>query len=202
MLWYQKSRENWVKFGNKNTKFFHTQAVIRRRINKITGLNVEDTWYTDASTLKREATKFFMHLFQCNDPCNPHSFQLNNIPSIGINMHDHLLKPVTMEEVKDAIFSMQSYKAPGPDGFQPIFFKTYWHIVGNDVWKMVSDAFASGSIDPNLAETMIVPILKVDIPQSFKDFHPISLCNVLLKTISKVIVSRIRPFLNDFIGPF
>lgn len=22
MLWYQKSRENWVKFGNRNTKFF------------------------------------------------------------------------------------------------------------------------------------------------------------------------------------
>ena len=67
---------------------------------------------------------------------------------------------------------------------------------------MVLDAFASSRIDPNLAETMIVPIPKVDIPQSFIDFRPISLCNVLLKTISKVIVGLIRPFLNDFIGPF
>ena len=24
MLWYQKSREQWIKFGNKNTKFFLT----------------------------------------------------------------------------------------------------------------------------------------------------------------------------------
>jgi len=88
------------------TQFFHTQAVIRRKRNKITGLNVEDTWCTDASTLEREATKFFMHLFQSNDPCNPHSLQLNNIPSIGINMHDHLLKPITIEEVKGVIFSM------------------------------------------------------------------------------------------------
>jgi hypothetical protein len=94
-------------------------------------------------------------------------------------MHDHLLKPIIMEEVKGAIFSMQSYKAPRPDGFQPIFFKTYWHIVGNNVWKMVSNAFASGSIDPMLAEIMIVPNPKVDIPQSFKDFRPINLCNVL-----------------------
>jgi len=107
-----------------------------------------------------------------------------------------------MVEVKGAIFSMQSYKALGPHGFQPNFFKTYWHIVGNDVWKMVSDALASGSIDPNLAKTTMVPIPKIDIPQSFKDLRPTNLCNVLLNIISKVIVSHIRPFLNDFIGPF
>jgi endonuclease/exonuclease/phosphatase family metal-dependent hydrolase len=73
MLWYQKSRENWVKYGNRNTKFFHTQTIIRRRRNKISGLNVENIWCTDASILKREASKFFMNLFQSNDPCNPQS---------------------------------------------------------------------------------------------------------------------------------
>lgn len=41
MLWYQKSREKWVKFGNKNTKFFHTQTGIRRRHNKVMSLNVD-----------------------------------------------------------------------------------------------------------------------------------------------------------------
>jgi hypothetical protein len=73
MLGYQKSRENWVKYGNRNTKFFHTQTIIRRRRNKISGLNVENIWCTDASILKREASKFFMNLFQSNDPCNPQS---------------------------------------------------------------------------------------------------------------------------------
>jgi len=24
ILWYQKSRENWVKLGDRNTSFFHT----------------------------------------------------------------------------------------------------------------------------------------------------------------------------------
>lgn len=43
LLWYQKSRENWVKFGNKNTKFFHTQTIIRRRRNMIAGLNIDGT---------------------------------------------------------------------------------------------------------------------------------------------------------------
>lgn len=97
---------------------------------------------------------------------------------------------------------MNAYKAPGPDGFQPIFFKSYWHIVASDVWKMVCNAFTNGCIDPRLVETLIVPIPKVDVPTHLTDFRPISLCNVLLKVISKVLVCRIRPHLEEFIGPF
>lgn len=59
LLWFQKSREIWVKFGNKNTKFFHTQTVIRMRWNKITGLNINDVWCSDDEILKSEALKFF-----------------------------------------------------------------------------------------------------------------------------------------------
>lgn len=38
LLWYQKSREKWVKHGDKNTAFFYAQTVIRRKKNKIHGL--------------------------------------------------------------------------------------------------------------------------------------------------------------------
>ena len=34
-----------------------------------------------------------------------------------------------------------------------------------------------------------------------KDFWPINLYNVLFKAVSKILVHRIHPFLNDFIGP-
>src|ERR1044072_1812206 len=40
MLWYQKSREQAIKCGDRNTKFFHTQTVIRRKRNKIYALNL------------------------------------------------------------------------------------------------------------------------------------------------------------------
>jgi hypothetical protein len=63
MLWYQKSRENWIKFGNKNTKFFHVQTVIRRRRNKVVGLNIDGIWCTDEDSLRREALSYFRSLF-------------------------------------------------------------------------------------------------------------------------------------------
>lgn len=106
-----------------------------------------------------------------------------------------------MDEVRDALNYMDSYKAPGPDGFQPIFFKTYWPIVKDEVCDLVAKAFSTGFIDERLAETLIVPIPKVDALSCFKEFWPISLCNVLFKLISKVMVSRIRPHLDKLIGP-
>lgn len=114
MLWYQKSSEKWVKFGNKNTKFFHTQTVIRRRRNRITGLNIDGIWCTNEEVLKTEAQNFFKNLFQSCHPCQPTSLPLRFIPKLDNNIYDSLIKLV---EVQNAIHAMGSYKAPGPDGF-------------------------------------------------------------------------------------
>ena len=40
-----------------------------------------------------------------------------------------------MEETRAALMSMKSFKALRPDGFQPIFFKQYWNVVGHDIWQ-------------------------------------------------------------------
>lgn len=50
VLWYQKSREQWVKLGDKNTSFFHAQTVIRRKRNKVHGLSLPNGIWT---TMKR-----------------------------------------------------------------------------------------------------------------------------------------------------
>jgi len=59
MLWFQKSREQWVRYGNKNTKFFHTQTIIGLRRNKITGLDIGGIWCIDEEVLETEVVTFF-----------------------------------------------------------------------------------------------------------------------------------------------
>ena len=51
------------------------------------------------------------------------------VPTLPVKARNNLIAPVTMEETRRAIMSMKSYKAPGPDGFQPIFFKQFWDVV-------------------------------------------------------------------------
>lgn len=47
----------------------------------------------------------------------------------------------------------------------------------------------------------MVLIPKGDHPSSFKDFRPITLCNVIYKLISKVLVNRLRPHLERIMSP-
>ncbi|KAL0300394.1 UNVERIFIED_CONTAM: hypothetical protein Sangu_3122900 [Sesamum angustifolium] len=44
-----------------------------------------------------------------------------------------LIQPFSSEEVKCAPFQMYPFTSPGPDGLSPVFYQTYWHIVGPKV---------------------------------------------------------------------
>lgn len=50
-------------------------------------------------------------------------------------------------------------------------------------------------------DTSIVLIPKVQFLENLKDFIPISLCNVIYKVVSKCLVNRLRPLLDDIISP-
>jgi hypothetical protein len=47
--------------------------------------------------------------------------------------------------------------------FSLFFFKSYWDIVGNNVWRLVKDAFSNGSFDKSLAETL--SLKEITLPQ-------------------------------------
>lgn len=68
------------------------------------------------------------------------------------------------EEVYRALMSMKSYETPGPDGFQQIFLKMFWDVVGDEVWKFVVKAFERGTFDARVAKVLMVLIPKEDAP--------------------------------------
>ncbi|WJX27174.1 hypothetical protein P8452_16022 [Trifolium repens] len=139
---------------------------MRRKRNKIHGLNLPDgLWCTDDGMLKDEALKFFKRLFGADS-----SLRLSNPPS------DNVSFPKLHE---DAVLCLVS----------PVTREEYWHIVGEDVYKLVSQAFVSGTFNACIGETLIALIPKVDHPRNFKEFRPISLCNTVYKLITKVLVN-------------
>lgn len=106
-------------------------------------------------------------------------------------------------EVKEAIFQMHPLKAPEPNGLPALFFQKYWHIVGGEVQNYALDVLNNGRSPEDMNKTYIALIPKCKSPSSPKDFRPISLCNVVMKIVTKTIANRLKAILllwNAFIG--
>nr|GEZ62090.1 hypothetical protein [Tanacetum cinerariifolium] len=95
---------------------------------------------------------------------------------------DYMVRPVSKDEIKGVVFSMNDDKARGPDGFSSKFFKSAWSIIGNEVCVALKEVNA----------TIIALVPKLISPQKVSDFRPISCCNVLYKIIMKIIANRIK----------
>ena len=105
------------------------------------------------------------------------------------------------EEIKEAQFQMQDLKAPGPDRFPVLFYKEFWPIVGEIVTQAVVSFFVDGSLPKEANSSLIVLIPKTSNPTTVNNFRPISLCNVVYKIISKLLVAKFRPLLHKIISP-
>ncbi|GKC78481.1 putative RNA-directed DNA polymerase, eukaryota, reverse transcriptase zinc-binding domain protein, partial [Tanacetum coccineum] len=117
------------------------------------------------------------------------------------NVAFEMIKTVTNQEVKDAIFSMGNDKSPGPDGYTTAFFKEAWDVVANDVTKAVQEFFTNGKLLKELNHTVIALIHKVPSPSRINDYRPISCCNVLFKCISEIISNHIKESLTYLVSP-
>lgn len=115
-------------------------------------------------------------------------------------MNESLVTEVTDEEIKKPTFQMSALKAPGPNGFNGLFFQRYWEIVGQDVCSAVKSFFHEGYMLKEINKTNMVLIPKVQIPEKVTQFRPLGLCNFIYRIIAKIMVKRLKNMLSSIIS--
>uniref|UniRef100_A0A2N9H5A8 CCHC-type domain-containing protein n=1 Tax=Fagus sylvatica TaxID=28930 RepID=A0A2N9H5A8_FAGSY len=203
-FWALKSRVGWVVEGDRNTKFFHTSTLVRRRFKKIVRLrNSVGEWITNSDLIRLHIQQGFVERFS-----STHGHALNDLclPAWAPRVSDiealSLLAPVNAKDVRISLWSFKPFKAPGPDGLHPGFFQKCWNTVGESVVKEVSHIFSTGKMPEYLNKTLISLIPKCPGPETLNQFRPISLCNTVYKIVTKIIVSRLWPILGNLVSPF
>lgn len=80
VYWAQQSRITWLKEGDRNTKFFHAIALIKRRKNSITNIDINGTNISGPSQIKHEAINFFKKYFKKSMPTDQPSKSAIQLP--------------------------------------------------------------------------------------------------------------------------
>ena len=142
---------------------------------------------------------FYTRLFSSSNATDLERVLEGMQPVFSNSMNEALTCPYSREEVEVAIKQMAPLKAPGLDGMPPVFYQTFWLNIGVEVSDAVLLSLNSGTLLKSINHTFITLIPKVNNPESVAQFRPISLCNVIYKILSKVIVNRLKPILKSII---
>lgn len=98
-----------------------------------------------------------------------------------------LMRPISIEEVREAVFDINPNKCPGPDGMNGFFFQQFWETMSANIMKMVEEFFRTGKLEEDINKTSICLVPKKLYAKRLEEFRPISLCNVAYKVISKLL---------------
>ena len=187
--WYQRSKERDIKEGDSNTKYFMIKASGRKRKSKIFRLIQDEGIIQGDDNLLKYATNFYKDLFGHVDLppislCIPLDDVLSEEDKVELSCK------FTMDEVKNALFSMKRNSAAGPDGFPAEFFQFFWNLICNDLLRLFHD-FYEGKINISRLNYGVVTLLaKGQGADRIQMYRPICMLNVPFKNFTKVLNNR------------
>ena len=87
------------------------------------------------------------------------------------------------------------------DGFTSNIFYRFWDPIKEEVLDIVEESRSKRGVVKYFNATVHTLIAKGEGAHNPHNFRPITLCNVIYKIISKVIVNRLKPLLPNLISP-
>ncbi|XP_020258480.1 uncharacterized protein LOC109834874 [Asparagus officinalis] len=142
-FYQQKARINWNLQGDRCTNFFHSIVKNNRHKNRVMVLyNNNGERIIKGDKIVQELISYYKSLLGSSISTDPPVIDIiKNVPCLNDLQARNLTKPVTKDEIRNAIFYMPDDKAPGPDGFNASFYKSAWSIIGEETTQAIEDFF-------------------------------------------------------------
>lgn len=101
-------------------------------------MDADGNWITDGNQVKAMVRNFWKELFQEEPNVGGASVPIlrDYFPEISTEEREKLARPFSSCEVLATLKDMKPYKAPGPDGFQSVFYQKFWNLVLTECYKI------------------------------------------------------------------
>ena len=108
--------------------------------------------------------------------------------------------PISEEEILEAIQRSGKNRSPGPDGLTSEFYNSFKTLLAPLLKGLFDQIFEEKSLTPSQREALVTLIYKKGDESEIANYRPISLLNLDLKILSKVLSNRLRQVLPMIIN--
>ena len=157
--WRQKSRELWLKEGDRNTGYFHKMANAHRRRNCHRKISINGKMLEKEDEIKIGLIDAFKNIFSAPSEWRP-PFPDLSFNEIGLEAASKLEEVFSEEEIWTAISGLNGDKASGPDGFPLAFWSFSWDFVKDEVLVFFKEFHEQGKFVRNFNATFLVLVPK------------------------------------------
>ena len=189
IYWKNRYTVNRIKFGDECTKFFHAMATISYRRNSIAQLlNDNGAWVQDHEGKANLLWCSFKNRMGVSSGISM-LFDLNSLLTRREDLN-LLAEPFLQEKIDNIIKRMPNDKSLGPDGFNGKFMKKCWQLIKDEFYVLCNEFFLDLNLE-GINSSFIILIPKKANPESVNDYRPISLMNISLKLLTKILADRL-----------
>ncbi|XP_053571227.1 uncharacterized protein LOC128661084 [Bombina bombina] len=189
-----------------SAKYLARIVKIRKQKNYIPVVKFRDIRVTDPLEIREAFFQTYQELYaakQINLSSKQQFWQGVTLPQIETEDLRRLNKPISVEEVVNAIKRLKLGKAPGPDSLPAEFYKLLLEQIPTILVNLFNEYFiGSKSQSPLFAASNIVLIPKkgkdLELPLSYR---PISLLNQDYKILTYILASRLKVPLGYMVHP-
>ena len=157
--------------------------------------------HTSKEDLIDITTRFYKNLYTPSKVCTSKQERLLKLikNKISKEQRDTLDAQLKDEEIEKAVFQLQKNKSPGLDGLPAEFYQEYWSLI-KDLYIAFIRAIRTRLI-PKTKNTSVIKLIYKNKGEIFllENYRPISLINVDIKILSKVLANRLIPILPNII---
>jgi hypothetical protein len=202
-FWQQRSKEQWLLYGDNNTSYFHKIANGSKRKRTMFSLKKGSKNIQGTPALLEHATNFYKNLFgpvhdtgvRLRDDTWGENEKLSEEDRINLD------RSFSEQEIYDTICQMEKNKAAGPDGIPVEFYQHCWGIIKIDLMQMFNDFHEHAISLERINYGIITLIPKGEDADIIQKYRPICLLQVLFKIFTKTMTARAEPIMGKLIHP-
>jgi hypothetical protein len=101
-----------------------------------------------------------------------------------------LILPFTRQEIDGVVKDIPLNKAPRHNSFSGLFLKKCWYIIHEDFYTLIMSGLAHNANLKCINNSFVSLVPKKLNPERVSEFRPISLLNLAVKFLTKILANR------------